>query len=776
MMIEDAIKRDNSKVMQKSAEDQAGPHGNTFSYDQASIMAGFASMRTRIVCSLAAVLGLAGSVQLFGQEQAGFDQIDQAPLDLQFRVAATSIRQDSDKIARVRTMSKSKAGKRRPIADLQQGQGVLVGQWLFDEPGNGQSESKVSSIVKHSATKAETNQLAKSDKPRDLTCDLDLCLQVSQDPNNSKLWQLNPERILFDQKHKHAKLDFAFKVQESFEPLIFVRDPDIVSWDGNKHLLHGQNPGQTEVYLVNQTQMLIIPVTVDEAGWGQPDQKKIPGDLLIAQDLLRLSSGETEVGAQLELHPQAISTSTGGDGTLESAERFAGGKLQVTVAGHDNPSLSQFEVYAKPPAVATTNVEVQLIDERSNREEEQLYPLSDVNIRVLGSRYQASTDVKGQWTVKGMPADSSFVSTAEDPEGRILPHSYPIYTDSVLGGKQSKTLRALSYEQFSLRTQVFQVAQESGLASMCVRLLERDGSQAMANISAQINRNADGPYYFSNGFPSPGASETGVDGQLCYFNVTSGLVELSLYDGEQLLTAVTLPLIAGHHLEDDLYLWNGESFNIRLAAYPTATEQLYSVESYLTLRDVDFSEVIAVGENIEIDYVQDGVLRWPDVPSHYQGHYYALSEGAEFEPVLYALDTKPRPDYRSVLPLFPRGFTQDLYQELYVSESEMAGAFEPSLGHLLVYYQLTASVDAASLRFKLFDEYGRSVSDGWYFGSGHDGFVKGVFFNLDAGMYQLVIEDASGAWLETQTVALDYWTTTYAQLGARSVEALRSKE
>ncbi len=783
---------DKSKVMQKWTEGLVRTHKNPFEYDQAWMMAGFVSMKTRIVCGLAAMLGLGGA----GQASANiswFESASDAPMELKFRTVAglvpskDSLSMDQSPSAtglqaavpNLKGLSEpsKKAGKTyrsgyRPLRELQQAEGVLVGHWLLGEPAlafqghavpNDNSGKVSSSQIIEAA--AEPVAVSKSNAA-DLSCELYLCLRVSRHPDQPKIWQLKPQQVHFDENTQQASLQFDFAFNPGQEPLIFVRDSGVVHWDAKTRTLQAQGPGQTELYLVNQAQMIIVPVVVDRPqGLELASAADSRQDLTIAQDLVLIEN-------------QAVASDFANAGRSSAAadkvKRFSGSQLQVEVTTGE-ASDSRFHVRAMPASTQTADIQLQLVDERSNPAEKQLYPLADVEMRVLGSSYQAASDVKGLWSVEGMPVNSSFLLVAEDPDGRILPHVYPVDTFANDGQPLKRRLRALSFERYAFRSQVFQVAQDSSLASLCLRTYERDGSQAMAELSVQINRDADGPFYFRAGMPSPSASTTGDDGQVCFFNVASGLVELSFLEDERLLTALTLPLLAGHHLEDDLYLWNGDTFDLRIAAYPSATEQLYSVEPYLSLRDLDFSELVAVGENFEIDFNQDGVLRWLEMPSHYQGQVYGLSQGAEFEAVLYPLSmaAMQRKQSRAVLPLFPRGFVEELYQELYLNESEMAGAFEPSLGSVLVYHQITASADASGIRFKLYDEYGRSVKDGWYFGSGQDGFVKGVFFNLDAGIYQLVVEDQSGAWLQTKTLAVDYWTSTYVQTGADSVEPIQ---
>lgn len=117
-----------------------------------------------------------------------------------------------------------------------------------------------------------------------------------------------------------------------------------------------------------------------------------------------------------------------------------------------------------------------------------------------------------------------------------------------------------------------------------------------------------------------------------------------------------------------------------------------------------------------------------------------------------------------LVPLFPRGFIEDLFHELHLIEGNPSIAFDQNLGSVLVYHGLSEQ-SGDELRARLFDEKGVEQGDAWIFGNGQDGYLKSVFFNLNPGMYTVVIEDKNGAVVDASTTAVDFQLVSLVQTG-----------
>ena len=119
-----------------------------------------------------------------------------------------------------------------------------------------------------------------------------------------------------------------------------------------------------------------------------------------------------------------------------------------------------------------------------------------------------------------------------------------------------------------------------------------------------------------------------------------------------------------------------------------------------------------------------------------------------------------------VVPLLARGFVEDLYHELYLAESQLVEAYDPARASLLVLhgqseqeqeeYPLSTSNFSIALEERL-RKPGISVPPKMVY--------KSYLFNLEPGVYSIKVLGSDGVWLDFDTVALDYWTTSVVQTG-----------
>ena len=70
------------------------------------------------------------------------------------------------------------------------------------------------------------------------------------------------------------------------------------------------------------------------------------------------------------------------------------------------------------------------------------------------------------------------------------------------------------------------------------------------------------------------------------------------------------------------------------------------------------------------------------------------------------------------------------------------------------------------VEFKIIDSSGDIVETGWYLPQAKN-IHKSVFFNLEPGIYQVVVKSKAGVWLDSSTIALDYWTNSIVNLGSQ---------
>lgn len=511
--------------------------------------------------------------------------------------------------------------------------------------------------------------------------------------------------------------------------------------------------------------MLIVPIHVAASSRKNKDSplKAPPADMVVEKSLLALKplSG-------LGYAPKKPSTRLMSKARQQSVQVQAfgpDGRPLVDSAMKSQPSYGLLGVESQRKTLA-----IQLIDERSVVSEGKLYPVKDARVRILGSNWHGTTDIRGVLNLPDVPAGSRLIIQVDHPGGQIPLHSYEIYVDYE-AGTQLERFTVMTYRSFFLYAQIFQVAQRTDLSSVCLALHSRDGAEALAGIQVALNGEADGPFYFNQFGPDPLGVETDQSGRFCLFNVDPGLTEISFYQDNKYLSSVAVPLLEGSHLDDEVFLWNGSALELRLAAMPTALEQLYSdFDRYMTFHKVDFVSMMTIGNNDELSSKESGVIEGQAGYSWYRGKIYLLAQAPEFESALFGVNDQAlqATSGRVMAPLLPRGFVEDMFQELYLAESTMVEAFDSALGSVLALYgqsEEEQKQQPGPVKIRLINQFGVEAKEGWYFGSGADGLSKAIFFNLEPGIYSVIVESQDGVWLDFETVAVDFWTTSLVQTG-----------
>ena len=530
---------------------------------------------------------------------------------------------------------------------------------------------------------------------------------------------------------------------------IFIRNPEVLSWNDDLSVLESKGIGSTEVYLVIDNEMTIVSVNIENVESGP--------DLQIPSQIADVSSGlgreKTKLGKlSVPYDSLNVATSLRDEASENSADM--------------NSSSSVLKVATD---AQYKNIAIQVIDERSRPEENIIYPVEGAKVSLIGSDFEGETNARGIIELSDVPSGSRFMVKVNDDQGRVLSQVVELATES---GEESELfqVRTLSYRTYYLYSKVYDVAQQADQSSVCLRIMNADGSESIEGLRAEINVEGEGPYYFNSFGPDISKAVSSEDGRLCFFNVKPGLVEMSFYEDDSYVSSVTIPLLAGNHLEDDIYLSNASSLSTKIVALPSAAQVVYGdYDLNNQYFDVDFTEVLAVGENQEFEYKAPGVLGIEEGQTLYRGRMYGLVQGAEFETSLYSYDTVTNQNsgkFETVSPLLQRGFVEDLFNELYMAGGTSDIAHDPALGSVFVRHGGLQGEDLDQLKIRLVDQHGRDVQDPWYVGSTEDGFAKAVFFNLKPGIYTVVVESSRNHWIDTTTVPVDYWLTSLAQTGA----------
>lgn len=531
-------------------------------------------------------------------------------------------------------------------------------------------------------------------------------------------------------------------------PQVFLRDASKLQWDGKR--FRGLSQGKTEIFFVYANEMYILPVRVGEA----------PAKDLVAD----LSSQHL---SSLKL-PDSFAQMPGDISALHNSAdlSIAEASLQVHRT-KDNEEAAQKHFVYSSEAPTYKDTAVQVMDVRSEPREGKIFPLAGVTVQLMGLGIAAKTDATGIARFADLPAGSRLWAVVADEEGRIVPTANEIVV-SAKGKAQVQRVRTMAYQTYVSYLNILGANQNWSNGSLCARAMDSKGAQTLDGLNVQINdENADGPYYFSDHGPQPGQKQTGANGRFCFFNVKPGLAEISFFQGGNFETALTLPIFPGAHSEEDLPLSTGRSSNLYLAAFGSAMDQLTGEDKVANnLESVVTANVISVGENLVLPGTSENVLSNLSQRSEFKGRTYTLVQTAEFENTLQSFDRDSlEPKQMPVLPLLPRGFVEDVFNELNQESDHASIAFDPAMGQLVVMHKLLAKEDASKLTITVLDAYGKTIDQGWYFGSSSQGLVKAVFFNMQPGIYSVKVQAQDGSLSAVDTVAVDFWTTAVLQTG-----------
>jgi hypothetical protein len=449
-------------------------------------------------------------------------------------------------------------------------------------------------------------------------------------------------------------------------PQIFLRNSKIVRWDAARKKLDARDTGRTELYVTYRDQLYIVPIEV--SGGAQHR------DPLLASEGPASFQKLTSVLPLME-QPYAsygdapVTPLSAPDVPADSQEKprqpltLATSVAQVE-ATKERVAAQQARFFYPDANPDYRTLDIQVLDERSSPENADIFPVSGVSVRILGTRLKTSTSANGHAKFGEIPEGSRFfVEIQDEKNGQIVPtvSEVAIYRNS---RDQVLRTRTMNYRSYSNYLNILDLAQDAGKASLCARAMSEDGRQPLAGYQVSLNVEADGPYYVSQlGWPQPGLHETDAAGRFCFFNIKPGLVELT-FEGDNVRTALSMPVFAGAHTEEDLPLMNNDNGRVFLAAMPSAVDQIYEEKAALEqpLQPIDFVDMITVGENRNMARVGDAVLGYEEGTTLFKGRLYTVAQAPEFETALYTFD-RDKQVRRSipVAPLLQRGYIQDVF-------------------------------------------------------------------------------------------------------------------
>ncbi len=223
---------------------------------------------------------------------------------------------------------------------------------------------------------------------------------------------------------------------------------------------------------------------------------------------------------------------------------------------------------------------VQFVDDRSNLDLKVNYPISGLNISMIGAKGMATSDERGRMLLRNIPLGSEVTLRVVDPEGRYLP---TVQTLTVSPKLSQIILTRIPF--FEALQTVTGFVQESQLASVCgvIEGIDEGGNKNREGISVEIDSpQFRGPFFLNRfGYIDPSMASTGVDGRFCFLNVSPGPSTFSFFRGEEHLRTMSVGLFSANHSELRVESSYEKSLSIGLVSKRPPTSKWESMQHNL---------------------------------------------------------------------------------------------------------------------------------------------------------------------------------------------------
>lgn len=376
-----------------------------------------------------------------------------------------------------------------------------------------------------------------------------------------------------------------------------------------------------------------------------------------------------------------------------------------------------------------------------------------LQVKILGTDNQLTTDVRGQAFLQGVPAGGELLLYAYDQAGI---YQSMIHEVAVPEQREAQVTEMYSLERTQIRTATFQswlsavgIADSDG-GDICGEIrLPSEERAATAGYQVVVDAAHQGVYYFNEqGLLDVHLTESSPLGRFCVFGVAPGEVVVDLHHKErpvslsQLTTStpIGLTFITFHQFS---------SFHTRLpyilTPSPLELVTRAPLPHPLPPRSVHPPPLVtleapASGTVSEEPWAQHFSVH----PSTWEGYIHVTAQEQKWQPLLFRL---PAWSWRSgveVLPLLARGFMTELTQL-------MGLPYHRGGAHLWISHGLREAQQHTSPTAELWDDKGRQYSSPWN-KVGEEGVLYTGYFNLEEGRYLWILKDASGRWLASKII------------------------
>jgi hypothetical protein len=516
---------------------------------------------------------------------------------------------------------------------------------------------------------------------------------------------------------------------------VFVRDPDLLTWNSETLVMSPEKSGVSEIYIVADSKMVIVPIKIGEP---QDQYLSIPRALTsLNAKLLQSRDASASIATRV-----SASTPEAGGNSEQMQESTAEGSLKR--AEKRKVSTTQGE----QPTIELINARIQVVDERSDVYGAKLFPVPGAVVYVHGVEGSFEANARGILEIRGVPNGADVMVEVSHPQNVVRRQ----YAHVRLSGEIAKVV-VLRSSVFDLMSRSVGQPEQSYRGSLCATVFDQnDGGSRAERITASIDREASGPFYFGDhGLINARRSHSGQDGRLCFFNVEPGPAYVTLTQGET-STAMTVMVFEESHVEHEFDLGIVHSERLTVRALPTAHE-LLAGDSVMaqTFRPVDYLEAYLPGQESELEYRGGALVTGDDLIAASDRRSDLFVVSPEFENSAYRFESTSWP---SAMTILPRGIIEDLAVYANVSHQNDLGA---------VFINLVKPAHKSErIDFHLIDSpSAEAVSSAWVYRD--DRIMQGVIFNVEPGRYQLVGRAESGSWVGSRVIDVYSETTTVVE-------------
>jgi len=407
-----------------------------------------------------------------------------------------------------------------------------------------------------------------------------------------------------------------------------------------------------------------------------------------------------------------------------------------------------------------TQLTIQFMDERSSPSEGRIYPVSGVKVFVLGTPIIAETDPTGIITLVDVPADSQIQLRIEDPNGIYVAAHYEVSTSEV-ENSGSAVERLYAYRDFALGSWMSMVGEvpDANRGTICGAFSFERGASLKVALEGVRGM---GPYYFNKfGLIDARQATLGDSGKFCYFNVEPGAYAIALRDAKSndAYSIASGFSHAGLFLNIQKPVVRGQSGELKLGMVYPVIEELGSSQNQgpLLQQGGEGANFVPMGLVEGIRAVEGGRLSIRDAVASSQSQLLFFNHSSDFDDTFYAVEKDDLLDDRNVVPLIPRGFTEDLAR--YANQP-----YDQTLGSLYVIDGGFKGLNSSKTTHELYDVNSRKVSQGWSYS--YSPVVKSMFFNIEPGQYTLVTKVA-GQMTQIKTVMIFSGHTSVMTIGTQ---------